>query len=43
MDTPILRLVGRGRDGPPAMIAGNVEALAHKRAASKTPSPPAPP
>ena len=33
MDTPMLHLVGPGRDGTPAMIAGNVEALAHLRAA----------
>nr|WP_315400603.1 hypothetical protein [uncultured Duganella sp.] len=33
MDTPILHLIGPCRDGSPAMIAGDVVALAHLRAA----------
>lgn len=33
MDTPILHLIGPCRDGSPAMIAGDVAALARLRAA----------
>lgn len=36
MDTPMLHLVGPGRDGTPAMVAGNVEALRQLRKAIDT-------